>query len=136
MRQEDADYVRHRIARAKQTLDEAAYLFEGSFTVGVVNRLYYACFYAVSALLLSEGHVSSKHSGVMSLFDRLWIKPGRLPADTGAFYHLLFERRQKGDYEDLFAVAPAELEQWLDESKALVQLAATWLRENAGLKLD
>lgn len=32
---------------------------------GTVNRLYYACFYAVSALLLTEGFSSSRHSGIL-----------------------------------------------------------------------
>jgi uncharacterized protein len=115
MKREDADYIGFRIERARQTLAEAKHLLAGGFTVGVVNRLYYACFYAVSAPLLTEGHSSSKHSGVMSLFDRFWIKPGRLPARVGELYHVLFEQRQKGDYEDLYAFEQSELEHWVSE---------------------
>jgi len=77
--------IKHKVARARQTLREAKHLFDGGFIEGVVNRLYYSCFYAVSALLLSEGHSRSKHSGVMSLFDELWIKPKRLPGEISDF---------------------------------------------------
>lgn len=104
MKIEEIQYIRHRLSRAKETLEEASLLFKGGFTSGVVNRIYYACFYAVSVLLFSEGHSSSKHSGIMSLFDRLWIKPKRLPSNMGIFYHRMFEYRQKGDYEDLYLI--------------------------------
>lgn len=70
MKPEEREYIRHRLARAKDTIAEAKTLLEAGFSVGVVNRLYYACFYAVSALLLSEGYSASKHSGVISLFDK------------------------------------------------------------------
>lgn len=90
----------------------------------------------MSALLFSEGQSSSKHSGVMSLFDRLWIKPDRLPAEAGAFYHLMFEKRQKGDYDDLFFLEQAELEGWIAEAKAFIKQVRDWLRENAGIDID
>lgn len=136
MRPDELDYIQHRLRRAQETLDEAEYLLGGDFVAGVVNRLYYACFYAVSALLLSEGQSSAKHSGVMSLFDKNWIRPGRLPAEAGAFYHLMFEKRQKGDYEDLFSFDHADLVSWLEEAKVLVLQARVWLRDHAGLDLS
>ncbi|MCL4499885.1 MAG: HEPN domain-containing protein [Chloroflexi bacterium] len=130
MKPEDLEYIGHRVSRAWETLAEAEALFNGGFTIGVVNRLYYACFYAVSALLLAEGHSSSKHSGVMSLFDRLWIKPRRLPAEAGEFYHVLFNRRQKGDYEDVLSFSKADLEAWLNQARLFIEQIAAWLEGN------
>lgn len=69
----------------------------------------------------------------MSMFDRLWIRPGRLPKDLGAFYHLMFEQRQKGNYEDLFCIEQASLETWLVEAKSFVEHITAWLRDNEGL---
>lgn len=129
------DYLRHRIQRAFETLNEAELLLSGMFTVGVVNRIYYACFYAVSALLASEGHSSSKHSGVMSLFDQHWVKPGRVTREIGAFYHLIFERRHKGDYEDGIFFDRKDVEGWLAEARSLVEFVADWLRANAGTEV-
>jgi uncharacterized protein (UPF0332 family) len=63
-----------------------------------VNRAYYALFYAVSALLLEEGHKFTKHSGVRAAFNREIIKSGRLPKPQGELYNRLFRDRQKGDY--------------------------------------
>jgi uncharacterized protein (UPF0332 family) len=101
-----------------------------------VNRIYYACFYSVSALLLAKGYASSKHSGVMSLFDRLWIKPRRLPEAAGDFYHAMFDRRQEGDYHDMDEFDRADLESWLGEARAFVGQVHAWFRDNEGLTLD
>jgi len=130
MKHEEMQYISHRLARAGETLDEARLLFNGGFTSGVVNRMYYACFYAVSALLFSEGYSSSKHSGVISLFDRLWIKPKRLSSDMGVFYHKMFEYRQKGDYEDLFSFQPEDVEAWLSKATEFVDTVCKHLEES------
>jgi uncharacterized protein len=41
--------VRYRLGRAKEALEEVVLLLESNHTNTFVNRLYYACFYAVSA---------------------------------------------------------------------------------------
>jgi hypothetical protein len=136
MKPEVRDYIRHRLARAADTIKEAKTLLDAGFSIGVVNRLYYACFYAVSALLLSEGYSTSKHNGAISLFDQLWIKPKRLPLEMGKFYHLLFDSRQKGDYEDVFYFDQADLVTWLSDTKAFVGAVSTWLDDNTDLRTD
>jgi uncharacterized protein len=55
--------VRYRLSRAKEALEEAILLLESDHTNTFVNRLYYACFYAVSALLLAKGLSATRHSG-------------------------------------------------------------------------
>jgi uncharacterized protein (UPF0332 family) len=67
---------------------------------GCVNRLYYACFYAVSGLLLQDGLSASKHTGVRSLFNRHYVRTGKVPKELAPIYNDLFERRQEGDYMD------------------------------------
>ena len=60
MNPEATALVRYRLARARESLAEAELLFANDHVRTAVNRLYYACFYAVSALLLAEGHSSPK----------------------------------------------------------------------------
>jgi len=92
-----------------------------------VNRLYSACFYAVSALLLTEGHSSPKPSGVRARFGQHWIAPGRLAKDMGRFYRRLFDARQKGDYADLVTFDRAEVSIWVAEAGKFVEQVARLL---------
>lgn len=63
-----------------------------------VNRLYYACFYAVTALLLRDGKQFTKHSAVRSEFNRTYIKTNKVDTKWNKFYQKLFEDRQESDY--------------------------------------
>jgi hypothetical protein len=116
--------IAYRIARAEESLDEARLLLSAGHLNTAVNRLYYACFYAVSALLMSEGHGSSRHSGVRSLFDAHWVKPGKVPIAQGRFYRGLFNNRQKSDYADLVVFAETDVRTWLTQAEAFVALVA------------
>ena len=49
-------------------------------------------------MLLSEGHTFAKHSGVLSEFQRCYVKTGNVPKEMGQFYRRLFNDRQLGDY--------------------------------------
>ena len=133
MKQEEAEYVRLRVQRARDSLREAQLLLDGGYLIGAVNRMYYACFYAVNAMLFSEGLSSSKHSGVISLFERHWIKTGRLPVEIGKYYRQLFERRQEGDYRDTAKFERDEVEEWLAGARSFVEQVADWLRSNTGI---
>ena len=65
MTPETVQLVRYRISRAEESLGMAELALGNGYLHGTVNRLYYACFYAVSALLLTEGFSSSRHSGIL-----------------------------------------------------------------------
>jgi len=121
---EAAELVRYRLARTRESIAEAALLFANDHVRTAVNRLYYACFYAVSALLLAEGYSSPKHSGVRALFDRHWIIPERLPKHMGRLYRRLFDARQKGDYADVVAFDRAEVSAWVSETETFVEQVA------------
>ena len=66
----------------------------------IVNRAYYSMFYAALALLAIVGQQTSKHQGVLALFDQYFIKPKILPMEMGKLLHKAFDMRQTGDYEE------------------------------------
>jgi hypothetical protein len=66
-----------------------------------MNRVYFACFYAASALFLAEGRHFVKHAGVRAAVHQDLVKPGRLAAELGRFYDEAFAARQSADYGQL-----------------------------------
>ena len=121
MKQERKSLIAYRHERAKEALEEAKLLLEKGYGNTFVNRLYYACFYAVSALLLAKDLSSAKHSGVRSLFHQNFIKPGLLDIKLGHLYDRLFDNRQKGDYQDLVRFDLEEISPWYDEAEQFVE---------------
>ena len=61
-------------------------------------RLYYAAFYAMEAVLLTRNLTSSKHTGTISQFNRLFVREGIFPKNFSKIISRLFRERQVGDY--------------------------------------
>lgn len=95
--------VYHRMVRSKESILAAEIMLEKGMLVFSMNRIYYAMFYAVQALLALHGFSSSKHGQVKGYFNREFVKEGIFPIDMGKMYNKAFEYRQKFDYVD-FAV--------------------------------
>jgi len=94
MTPEEQALVQYRLERASEALDEAELLFESGHLRTYVNRLYYACFYAVSALLVTKGFSTSKHAHLRALLHKELIRPGIIPLEYGQLFDLLFNNRQ------------------------------------------
>lgn len=92
--------IAYRIERAEETLKEADFMASGEFFNTAVNRLYYTCYYAASALMIANNYSASTHKGIKVLLNLNFIKKGLLDYKYGAIYQQLFEKRQSGDYED------------------------------------
>jgi uncharacterized protein (UPF0332 family) len=116
MRTEYRDYVRYRIERAEQALRVARRAVDAGDLHEAVGRLYYVCFHAVCALLLTEGKTATKHQGVWTLFDQTWVKTDRLPREMGRLYHRFFRNRQEADYAEQVVFQPEEVALWLRQA--------------------
>ena len=114
--------VSYRIEKAKNTMTDAKLLFDAGSYNATINRIYYACFYAVLALLLTKKLSSSKHKGVRLLFNKEFIKTGEIDYKWYHFYAKLFDNRQESDYEDFKEFAHDETQQLYDESARFIKM--------------
>jgi uncharacterized protein (UPF0332 family) len=125
MTPEEQALVRYRLERAYEAIKEAKLLFDAGHLRTYVNRLYYACFYAMSALLLTRGLSTSKHTHLRAILHKDFIRPGTIPLEHGQFFDLLFNSRQKGDYSDLVVFQTEEVAGWLQQTQAFVEHVST-----------
>lgn len=96
------DLIKYRLERSRETYNDAEILAEKEKWNSTINRLYYAAYYAVMALLLHSGVKPTTHNGAKSAFSQYFIKDGSIPKESGKMYSQLFTWRLKGDYDDLF----------------------------------
>ncbi len=99
----------NRILRGREAFGDAELLLEHGSLVGAVNRLYYAALYPGTALLATRGLHSNRHSGVIFLFQRHFVKTGMVPREVPRALPRSFERRQDTDYGDYITVSPEEV---------------------------
>jgi len=100
MNQTKEDYINYRIEKAEQTMLDARLLFENERYNSAVNRLYYACFYLVNALLSLKDNIAHSHAGVRTQFYKEYIKTNMIDRNLGKLYSDLFDWRQEADYAD------------------------------------
>ena len=93
--------IRLRLERANETLQAAHTLHEQDGSpISIVNRAYYAMFYAALALLVTVDRHSAKHSGVIALFDKEFVRQNIVSKELGKMLHQAFESRLEADYRD------------------------------------
>jgi uncharacterized protein (UPF0332 family) len=105
---ENSDEISANLERAETNLQAAKDLIEKEYYDIAAARAYYSAFYAASALLLSVGRDTSKHSGVIALIHQHFVKTGQLDREQGKNLNWLFEIRGIGDYGVVVHVASGE----------------------------
>ena len=86
----------------------------------IANRLYYAIFHAVSALLINDGHSVNTHKGVVVLFGQHYVRTGIFSMDDGRLYSQLQTMREKGDYNCAYQTSEDEIEPLIEPARILV----------------
>lgn len=123
MKQEGIALIDYRIKQARESIQEAKVLWgQGMSNRSVMNRLYYAMFYAVLALLQEKQLGTSKHYGAISLFDREFVKSGLIDTEYSKALHRAFILRQKGDYLEEAEVSLADIEEMFPQAESFVGL--------------
>lgn len=115
-----SELIAYRLEQAESALRQARLLAEAGEWDGVVNRAYYSMFYAALATLLTRGLGSSKHSGVLSLLDREFVRPGAVRREMSAALRDAFNQRQKSDYGELNPVSESRAREILDNAGAFL----------------
>jgi len=121
------DYIQYRITKSKESLRDAKILAKNGSWNACINRLYYACYYIVSPLVLQNKINTQTHSGLKAQFNLHFVKTGILSKENGKLYSDLMDWRQKGNYGDMFdfeqdTVEPllAEVENFISKVELLI----------------
>ena len=107
------DLIRYRREKSKETLEDAYILFRAGRLFSALNRIYYALFYEVMALLLTKDLSSARHTGIRALFNEHFVRTGKVSVESGRFFSRMYDFRQKGDYADFVQFEEAKIKEWL-----------------------
>ena len=114
--------IDYKLEKAKDTITEIPILIENKLWRNAANRLYYACFYAVSALLAKHGYIAHTHGGTKGLFGKYFVLTNIIGSGQNKLYEKLFDLRRKGDYDDWIVVNEQDI-------KPLVEPAENFISE-------
>ena len=124
MNESEARYtlIKLWLEKAEQSLASAELELNAGHTNFAVNRLYYASFYAITALLLRDGKQFARHSAVKSEFSRTYIKSGKVDVKWNKFYQKLFDDRQEGDYIPTVTFEPSQVSMNIQQAREFISI--------------
>lgn len=86
------------IDKSKRAIESARREYENSNYDYACSRAYYAVFYLLEGILFLDNKRFTKHSAVISVFNRDFIKTGIFPVEFSKHIKYLLKRREIGDY--------------------------------------
>ena len=131
MRQDDfQSLIDYRLEQAREALEDAELLLQAGRYRATANRLYYACFYAAVAALLTKRLQYARHSAVIAFFDREFIGSGQLPKEYSRTLHRAFNERQQDDYMPFVELDPDEIKLLFADAHTLVRGIGKYIAEH------
>ena len=109
------------LKKAREAYEDIGILMAANSLNGAANRMYYAVFHAVCALLINDGHHVNTHKGSHAVFSQHYIKTGILPREYGQLYNQLQTMREESDYNCAYDVEIEEIQQRLNPAKRLIE---------------
>lgn len=103
----------YRLENAKEHLSASKLLLESGFLKDSIGRSYYAMFSAARAILALDGVDFSKHAGVISYFQKEYVKTQKFDVKYSKYLMNAFQIRNHADYADYYVVLKEDaLEQY------------------------
>jgi uncharacterized protein (UPF0332 family) len=115
------ELCRLRLQQMRTAATSFGLLLSNGDLQGAANRLYYAVFYALSALAVSEGKSFSKHGMLIGWFNKEYVLTGSVDRSFGRFINDAWKLRSHGDYEYVTDLKVEQLQQFAPMLEAFLQ---------------
>ncbi len=122
--------------KAKSTLEEIKVLLEHKFLSTAMNRIYYAGFYIVSALVLLDDFSTSKHKQLIGYFNREYVYRNKVSKDIGGILKLAYENRIVSDYHDFSKLTKTQVKEFYKDMKKFVKTIDNIIDEKLNNKIN
>ncbi len=121
------ELMQYRLNTAKEKLESAKILLDNGNYKDSVGRSYYTMFASVRALLAKEGVDFSKHAGVISYFQKEYVKTGILDVKYSKYISQAFQIRNNADYTDFYIVSKEDAQEQFAKAKEFYEMVCMYL---------
>lgn len=121
--------VEMELEKAERTFAEQDVLRKAGLWSTLANRLYYALFHAVSALLISEGHEVGTHKGAVIRFQQYFVKTRRFSVEDGRFYSQMQTMRENADYNCSYDVSEDEILSRIEPARQFIEKIKQYIKQ-------
>lgn len=117
----------YRLQNAKEKIESAKILLDAGKYKDSISRSYYAIFTAIRAVLALDQVDFSKHSGVITYFQKNYIKTEIFDKKYSKYLQSAFQQRNDCDYDDFYIAAKEDAEELLHQANEFYQEISTYI---------
>ena len=121
------DLTLYRLNSAKEKLVSAELLLNAGQYKDSIGRSYYAIFSALRAVLAKDKVDYTKHSGVISYFQKEYIKTGLFDKKYSKYITSSFQIRNNCDYNDFYLVSKEDAVEQYDHAQELYKVVKNFI---------
>lgn len=121
--------IQLKLRKAIEAMNEIDFLIEKKFFNTAINRLYYGCFHATKALLLTKDLTSKTHKGVITLLGQHFVTENLFDKEKATFFSQLMDQRNDSDYGDYLILEKREIEKYIEPARQYFQYINTMLED-------
>ncbi|MEE0693367.1 MAG: HEPN domain-containing protein [Lachnospiraceae bacterium] len=124
------DLSKYRFQSAKEDLETAQMLMKDGRFKASLNRSYYAIFHGLRAVTALAEFDSSNHSGVISFFNRTYVKTGIFDKSISKLIDTAYRLREKADYQDFIIISKDQAAEQIEKAENVLGMLETYLKKN------
>lgn len=121
MEKRQLDLSLYRLDKSRDDLETARINLENNKFSQSINRSYYSIFHAIRALSALDKFDSKKHTGVISFFNKNYIKTGEIEPEFSRIVADAFDMRKDSDYNDFFIAAREDAQIQMENAGKLLK---------------
>ena len=118
---------KYRMSEAERCLQSAKVLFETGDFKSAANRSYYCVFNAIRSIFALHGRDYKKHRSLLSFFRLEYVKTGILDTKLSDIVGILFQIREKSDYDDFYIVSKQEISEQIENAEYFLNQISLYL---------
>jgi len=115
------------LKKAQEDLKASEIMIENGIFRIAASRVDYAMFYIAEAILLTKGLIFTSHKGLISSFNKEFIKSGIFNMKFGRLLRDAFDIRQNSDYEIVPDITESKTKELLLAAKEFLEEAKKYL---------
>lgn len=121
--------VSRELEKAQRTFDDALFCADEGKWETTANRLYYALFHAMSALLVNDGYHVKSHRGILAMFGEHFIRTEIFAKEDGALLSDLVIMRDNADYNCFFEADEERLSPYIEPTRLLIEKIKLYIED-------
>ncbi len=123
------DLSKYRFQMAEEDLETARLLLKGGRFKASVNRSYYAIFHGLRSITALAEFDSSKHSGVIAFFNKMYVKEGVFDKNISKLIDTAYRLREKADYQDFVVISKAQALEQIEKAEKVLGMLEPYLEK-------